>query len=53
MSMENSETFLGLEPDVISTIISTTLTIVSIFLAVTIGYYVYHYLFEKKNKKNN
>lgn len=49
--MENSETFLGLEPDVLSTIIRTSLTIVSIFLAVTIGYYVYNYFFEKKNKK--
>ncbi len=49
--MENSETFLGLEPDVLSTIIRTSLTIVSIFSAVTIGYYVYNYFFEKKNKK--
>jgi ABC-type glycerol-3-phosphate transport system permease component len=35
----------------VSTIISTSLTIISIFLVVTIGYYIYHFLFEKKNKK--
>jgi ABC-type glycerol-3-phosphate transport system permease component len=49
--MENSETFLGLDPDVLSTIISTSLTVVSIFVAVTIGYYIYHYFFEKKDRK--
>lgn len=49
--MENSETFLGLEPDVVSTIIRTSLTIVSIFLMVTIGYYIYHYFFDIKDKK--
>lgn len=51
MSMEESKTYLSLEPDVISTIISTSLTIVSIFVAVTIGYYIYNWLFEKKSKK--
>lgn len=48
--MDNSSGFFGLEPETISTVISTFLTIVSILLAVTIGYYVYHFLFEKKNK---
>jgi|JI9StandDraft_2_1071091.scaffolds.fasta_scaffold171804_2 hypothetical protein len=49
--MEKSESFLGLDPETIATIVGTALTIVSIFLAVTIGYYLYNYLFEKKNKK--
>lgn len=49
--MGNSKALLGLEAETIATIVSTSLTIVSIFLAVTIGYYLYHYIFEKKKRK--
>jgi len=49
--MEKSESFLGLDPETMSTIIGSALTVISIFTAVTIGYYIYYYLFEKKNKK--
>ncbi len=49
--MENSDTILGLDPEVVATIISTALTIVSIFIVVTVGYYLYHFFFEKKKKK--
>jgi hypothetical protein len=49
--MENSDAILGLDPEVVATIISTALTIVSIFIAVTVGYYLYHFIFEKKKKK--
>lgn len=49
--MENSSSFLGLSPEAISSIIGSAMTIVSIFVAVTIGYYVYHYFFDNKYKK--
>lgn len=49
--MENSDAILGLDPEVVATIISTALTIVSIFIVVTVGYYLYHFIFEKKKKK--
>lgn len=49
--MDDSSTFLGLDSETITTIITTALTIVSIFIVVTVGYFLYHYLFEKKEKK--
>jgi hypothetical protein len=49
--MENSDAILGLDPEVVATILSTALTIVSIFIVVTVGYYLYHFIFEKKKKK--
>ncbi len=49
--MEKSELYLGLDPETLNTIISSVLTVISIFTLVTIGYYLYHYLVEKKNKK--
>lgn len=47
--MEKFGTALGLSSETISTIISSALTIVSIFVVVSVGYYIYHFFFEKKN----
>ncbi len=49
--MEKSKLFLKLDPETLNIIISSVLTVISIFTLVTIGYYLYYYLVEKKNKK--
>ena len=46
--MERIEEFLGVDHETMKTIISSAFGIISVFLIVSIGYYLYYYFIEKK-----
>lgn len=50
--LEKLSSSLGIEVETLWTIVSSVLGVLSIFILVSIGYYLYSFFFENKNDKN-